>query len=140
MSSIGSSKNAPQQTYERSKFEVEDFLAQFFKNTGSPVIIFRPPGVYGKWSRPNFNSVVATFCFNIANELPIQIHDPKTIVKLLYVDDLVTQIIASLGQNNRKIWYPKLKFIKEISLEKLAALINSFEMGRKKFICRKCRH
>lgn len=131
MSSIRSSPNASPQTYDFSKFEVEDFLVQFSKNTGNPVTIFKPPGVFGKWSRPNFNSVVATFCFNIANNLPIEIHDEKKSIKLLYVDDLISQIIEAIEKPTKEIWHPKFEPIYEISLKNLAESISSFEEGRK---------
>ncbi|MDC3312284.1 NAD-dependent epimerase/dehydratase family protein [Alphaproteobacteria bacterium] len=127
---MNASKNAMPQTYERSKFEVENFFTNFSEKNDNPLTIFRPPGVFGKWSRPNFNSVVATFCSNIAHDLPITINDPQALVHLLYIDDLVNQIIAHVEQPHEKVSYPKCELVEEISVQNLANLISSFEEAR----------
>lgn len=82
--------------YGRSKRAAEDELTSFSRRTGAPVRIFRLPGVFGKWCRPNYNSVVATFCHNIARDLPIEVSDPGNAVTLVHVDDVVTSFLAEL--------------------------------------------
>ena len=82
--------------YGRSKKAGEDLFLQYGKETGARVLIYRFPNLFGKWCRPNYNSAVATFCNNIANDLPIQVNDPAVELELLYVDDLVDEMIACL--------------------------------------------
>lgn len=69
---------------------------EYQKETGVKVLVYRFPNLYGKWCRPNYNSAVATFCNNIANDLPIQVNDPDVELELLYIDDLVEEMIAAL--------------------------------------------
>jgi UDP-2-acetamido-2,6-beta-L-arabino-hexul-4-ose reductase len=83
--------------YSRSKRGAELAAERLAKDTGNPVTIYRLPGVFGKWCRPDYNSVVATFCHHIANDLPIQINDPATRIRLVYVDDVVSSFIADLN-------------------------------------------
>lgn len=83
--------------YGRSKKAGEDLFLEYGKETGSKVLVYRFPNLYGKWCRPNYNSVVATFCNNIANDLPITVNDPKVELDLLYIDDLVDEMIAALN-------------------------------------------
>ena len=82
--------------YGRSKKAGEDLFLQYSEENGVRVKIFRFPNLFGKWCRPNYNSAVATFCNNIANDLPIQVNDPKTELELLYIDDLVSEMILCL--------------------------------------------
>lgn len=82
--------------YGRSKLAAEVTVQTLAETTGNPCIIFRLPGVFGKWCKPNYNSVVATFCNNIARELPIQINDPAAYVRLVYVDDVIAAFLAAL--------------------------------------------
>ncbi len=82
--------------YGRSKKAGEDLFFGYSKETGTKVLVYRFPNLFGKWSRPNYNSAVATFCNNIANDLPIQINDRATELELLYIDDLVDEMIAAL--------------------------------------------
>ncbi len=82
--------------YGRSKKAGEDLFLDYGKDAGAKVLIFRFPNLYGKWCRPNYNSAVATFCNNIANNLPIQVNDPSVELELLYIDDLVEEMIAAL--------------------------------------------
>lgn len=83
--------------YGESKRAAELAVEGLAKRTGNPARIYRLPGVFGKWCRPNYNSVVATFCHNIANDLPIQINDPAAVIKLVYVDDVLDEFIDALG-------------------------------------------
>ena len=88
--------------YGRSKKAGEDLFLQYGKETGAKVLVYRFPNLYGKWCRPNYNSAVATFCNNIANDLPITVNDPSVELELLYIDDLIEEMIAALkGQEHR---------------------------------------
>lgn len=82
--------------YGRSKKAGEELFFDYAKETGAKVLIYRFPNLFGKWCRPNYNSAVATFCNNIANDLPIQVNDPKVELELLYIDDLIAEMIAVL--------------------------------------------
>ncbi len=82
--------------YGRSKKAGEELMFQYGKETGAKVLVYRFPNLYGKWCRPNYNSAVATFCNNIANDLPIQVNDPNVDMELLYVDDLVDEMMCAL--------------------------------------------
>ena len=88
--------------YGRSKKAGEDLFLEYGRETGAKVLVYRFPNLYGKWCRPNYNSAVATFCNNIANDLPIQVNDPSVELELLYIDDLVDEMILALkGQEHR---------------------------------------
>jgi UDP-2-acetamido-2,6-beta-L-arabino-hexul-4-ose reductase len=89
---------ATESDYGRSKRRAEDALLEFGAVTSAPVYLFRLPNVFGKWSRPNYNSAVATFCHNIARDLPITIHDPSSSLTLAYVDDVINAFLALLDQ------------------------------------------
>ena len=82
--------------YGRSKKAGEDLFLQYHQETGAKVLIYRFPNLFGKWCRPNYNSAVATFCNNIANDLPIQVNDPSVELELLYIDDLVSEMLNAL--------------------------------------------
>ncbi len=82
--------------YGRSKKAGEELFFEYAKETGAKVLVYRFPNLFGKWCRPNYNSAVATFCNNIANDLPIQINDRATVLELLYIDDLVDEMICAL--------------------------------------------
>lgn len=85
--------------YGESKKAGEELFFDYSKETGIKVLVYRFPNLFGKWCRPNYNSAVATFCNNIANELPIQINDPSVELELLYIDDLVEEMMAALSGN-----------------------------------------
>lgn len=82
--------------YGRSKKAGEELFFDYGKETGAKVFVYRFPNLFGKWCRPNYNSVVATFCNNIANDLPVQVNDRSTELEFLYIDDLVDEMIAAL--------------------------------------------
>ena len=87
--------------YGKSKKAGEELMFRYGEETGAKVLVYRFPNLYGKWCRPNYNSAVATFCNNIANGLPIQVNDPNVIMELLYVDDLIEEMICALqGQEH----------------------------------------
>lgn len=82
--------------YGKSKKAGEELFFEYSKETGAKVLVYRFPNLYGKWCRPNYNSAVATFCNNIANDLPITVNDPSVDMELLYIDDLVEEMIDAL--------------------------------------------
>ena len=82
--------------YGKSKLAGEELFFDYSKQTGAKVLVYRFPNLFGKWCRPNYNSAVATFCNNIANDLPIQVNDRSTELELLYIDDLVDEMVAAI--------------------------------------------
>ena len=82
--------------YGRSKKAGEELMFDYGRENGVKVLVYRFPNLFGKWCRPNYNSAVATFCYNIANDLPIQVNDPNVDMELLYIDDLVEEMICAL--------------------------------------------
>ena len=82
--------------YGKSKKAGEELMFQYGEETGARVLVYRFPNLYGKWCRPNYNSAIATFCYNIANDLPITVNDPTVDMELLYIDDLVEEMICAL--------------------------------------------
>jgi UDP-2-acetamido-2,6-beta-L-arabino-hexul-4-ose reductase len=83
--------------YGKSKLAGEELFFDYAQETGAKVLVYRFPNLFGKWCRPNYNSVVATFCHNIAHDLPIQVNDPSVQLEMLYIDDLVEEMIAALS-------------------------------------------
>ena len=97
-----------QSDYGRSKKAGEDLVFQYAAETGAPVYVYRFPNLFGKWCRPNYNSVVATFCHNIARDLPITVSDPSAQLELLYIDDLVSGMLDLLEGKVRRCEYDGL--------------------------------
>ena len=85
--------------YGRSKRAGEELFFDYSAETGARVLVYRFPNLFGKWCRPNYNSAVATFCYNTANDLPITVNDRNTELELLYIDDLVTEMLDALENN-----------------------------------------
>jgi UDP-2-acetamido-2,6-beta-L-arabino-hexul-4-ose reductase len=116
--------------YGLSKKKAEDLLTEYQSQTGAPVYIYRLPGVFGKWSRPNYNTVVATFCHNIARGLGIQVSDPERVIELAYIDDVVKGFVGILSKPVRNLHYCQVTPTYEVSLGDLAELIYSFRNSR----------
>ncbi len=112
--------------YGTSKRGAENAAVRLAEQTGNPVSIYRLPGVFGKWSRPNYNSVVATFCHNIANDLSIQISDPVLEINLVYVDDVVDAFIRIIGAMPAGVSWPEVTPVYRIGLGDLADQIRAF--------------
>lgn len=112
--------------YGRSKLAAEQAVQALGQSTGNPCVIFRLPGVFGKWCKPNYNSVVATLCHNIARGLPIQINDPAADLRLVYVDDVVTALLAALDTLAPGCVQATVQPEYTISLGELAAQIRAF--------------
>jgi len=126
-----SAQAAQDNPYGKSKKAAEDLVLAHGQETGARVLVYRLPNVFGKWCRPNYNSVVATFCHNIARGLPITIHDPSTELNLVYIDDVVTEFVGALhGQAHSLNDYRAVPVTHHISLGALADLLYSFRDSR----------
>ena len=126
-----SSQAALDNPYGQSKKAGEELMFQYSKDTGARVLVYRFPNLFGKWCRPNYNSVVATFCNNIANGLPIQINDPSVILNFVYIDDVVDQLIYSLsGKEYKEGKYCYVPIVYKVRLGDIADLLHSFDKGR----------
>lgn len=97
--------------YGRSKKAGEDLFLQYGEENGVKVLVYRFPNLYGKWCRPNYNSAIATFCNNIANDLPITVNDPSVELEVLYIDDLVDEMIEALHGREHRCEFDGLKVI-----------------------------
>ena len=115
--------------YGRSKLEAENLLIKYMKDTGSPVYIYRLPNVFGKWCKPNYNSVIATFCNNIANDLPIKINDENTTLSLVYIDDVCRSFVERLTQN-KDPGFQVIEPIYSTTLGFVESTLNFFKEGR----------
>lgn len=126
--------------YGKSKLAGEELFFEYGKETGAKILIYRFPNLFGKWCRPNYNSAVATFCNNYANDLPIQVSDPSVELELLYIDDLVNEMIDALegkenhcefqgveaiGNSNGRYCYIPMTY--KVTLGKIVELLNSFK-------------
>ncbi len=115
--------------YGRSKKKCEEILIDFQKKNNSIVNILRLPNVYGKWSKPNYNSAVATFCHNLSRNIKLRIDNNKSNLKLLYIDDLMNQIFKMIQFQNKKI-FPIIKDVKKINLGELVKKLNLIKNKR----------
>lgn len=114
--------------YGESKRAGENLLFEYSKETGAKVLVYRFPNLFGKWCRPNYNSAVATFCNNIANDLPIKVNDPSVVMHLVYIDDVVDELINALGGNeHRRGDYCYVPVEHTITLGEIVDLIYSFK-------------
>ncbi len=99
--------------YGKSKLAGENLFFDYGKETGAKVLVYRFPNLFGKWCRPNYNSAVATFCNNIANDLPIQVNDRNIELELLYIDDLIEEMMAALSGSEHHCEYVGLNPIEK---------------------------
>lgn len=126
--------------YGRSKLAGEELFFAYGKETGVPVLVYRFPNLFGKWCRPNYNSVVATFCYNLSHDLPIQVNDPSTQLELLYIDDLMEELLDALeGHPHRCDYQGLMPLLKEdgqycyasptheVTLGEIVELLKSFK-------------
>lgn len=119
-------------SYGRSKKAGEDLLFDYNKEIGAKVYVYRLPNLFGKWSKPNYNSVVSTFCYNIARDLDIQINDPESELDLCYIDDVIDEFLKALTDNPTKEGeFCVVPTIHKVKLSKIAELIQSFKESRK---------
>ena len=114
--------------YGESKRAGEQLLFEYSRETGAKVLVYRFPNIFGKWCRPNYNSAVATFCNNIANDLPITVNDPSVVMNLVYIDDVVDELIGALsGKEHYNGDYCEVAVVHTITLGGIVGLINSFK-------------
>ena len=120
--------------YGQSKLAAELEVEAFARETGNSVVIYRLPGVFGKWCKPNYNSVVATFCYNTVHGLPIQVNDSETVLQLVYIDDLIDEFLRVLDNVQPGFVWGKIDNIYSIALDKLAEQITEFRNCRTNLI------
>ena len=120
--------------YGKSKLSAEVSLEKLAEETGNPVHIYRLPNVFGKWCKPNYNSVVSTFCYNIANDLPIEINDKSSLLKLVHIDYVVADFLRVLDSDFKGFLKTEIKPQYETTLGKLARQIYSFKESRNNLI------
>ena len=117
--------------YGESKKAGEDLLFSYSMETGAKILIYRFPNVFGKWCMPNYNSAVATFCHNIAHDLPVQVNDPSVIMNLVYIDDVVNELINAIeGKESKVDKFCEVPVVHTVKLGEIADLIKSFKKSR----------
>lgn len=120
--------------YGVSKRAAEDALKAYEHATGAAVYVYRLPNVFGKWSRPNFNSVVATFCYNIARGLPIEVHDRNAPIELVYIDDVVGAMSDLVDQPDRAGAFLEVRPAYRTTVGELADVIGRFRDSRSSLV------
>jgi len=120
--------------YGKSKLEAESHLLNYSKLTGSPIYIFRLSHVMGKWCRPNYNSVIATFCYNISHALPVSIYDPDYLLKIVYIDDLVDTFSQIINGEYSQLEFCTVEPTYEVTVGDLASQIQKFSDSRKSLV------
>lgn len=114
--------------YGESKRAGERLMFDYSKETGAKVLVYRFPNVFGKWCRPNYNSAVATFCNNIANDLPIQVNDPSVVMNLVYIDDVMEELIAALSHSEHyEGEFCVVPAVDTVTLGRIVELLYSFK-------------
>ena len=119
--------------YGKSKRAGEDSFFSYSDETGAKVLVYRFPNVFGKWARPNYNSAVATFCNNIAHSLPIKVNDRNVNMTLVYIDDVVKELIGGLtGKETRDGRFCKVPVVHKITLGEIVDMLYSFKESRER--------
>ncbi|OFY38936.1 MAG: capsular biosynthesis protein [Bacteroidetes bacterium GWF2_40_14] len=117
--------------YGQSKKAGEDLVFTYAKETGAKVFVYRFPNIFGKWCRPNYNSGVATFCHNIVNDLPITISNRDNMLHLVYIDDVMEELIGALqGNEHREVDYCFVPTVHTVTLGNIVDLLYSFKASR----------
>jgi len=127
-SSIQANQNT---SYGKSKIKAERILLQYKKETKSKVLIYRLPNIFGKWSKPHYNSAVATFCYQVARKKKISLFNKRSKITLLYIDDLIKQFLRKINKKNEKKTFPLVENTYRISVLELSNLIKSFNKKNK---------
>jgi UDP-2-acetamido-2,6-beta-L-arabino-hexul-4-ose reductase len=120
--------------YGTSKLAAENALLELNQTTGCSVYIYRLPNVFGKWARPNYNSAVATFCHNVARDLPVQINDPDAVIQLVYIDDLIASFLGLLDGVEESTPFAEVEPVYQITVGELAAQLQRFKATRANLI------
>jgi UDP-2-acetamido-2,6-beta-L-arabino-hexul-4-ose reductase len=115
--------------YGSSKLMAEEALLALTRETGTPTYIYRLPNVFGKWCKPNYNSAVATFCYNVVHDLPIKINDPSSCIPLVYVDDVIADFLLMIDQHPEH-GYREVSPVYEITVGELARQLYEFKESR----------
>ena len=114
--------------YGKSKLEAENMLFDYEEETGAKALVYRLPNLFGKWCRPNYNSAVATFCNNIAKDLPITVNDPSVELELLYIDDFVDEMLNALeGKETRQGNFCYFSVTHKVTLGEIVELLENFK-------------
>ena len=114
--------------YGKSKLEAENMLFDYEEETGAKALVYRLPNLFGKWCRPNYNSAVATFCNNIAKDLPITVNDPSVELELLYIDDFVDEMLNALeGKETKSDKLCTFSVTHKVTLGEIVELLESFK-------------
>ncbi len=114
--------------YGKSKLEAENMLFAYGKETGAKALVYRLPNLFGKWCRPNYNSAVATFCNNIAKDLPITVNDPAVELELLYIDDFVDEMLNALeGKETKNGGFCAFSVTHKVTLGEIVELLEAFK-------------
>lgn len=117
--------------YGVSKKAGEDLILKYGEDNGVKTLVYRLPNLFGKWSRPNYNSAIATFCYNIAHDMPITVNDREHMMTIVYIDDVIDEFLRALkGCENRDGNYCKVPVEHKIKLGEIADLIYSFRQSR----------
>jgi len=119
--------------YGKSKLESETLLLSYAKQTNANIYIYKLPNVFGKWSKPNYNSVISTWCNNIANNLDIQVNDKNVELNLVYIDDVTESFIQKLNFNSKEQYF-KINTIYKKTLGEISELLYQFKENRKTLI------
>ncbi len=113
--------------YGRSKKAGEELILEYGRDTGARVYLYRLPNVFGKWCRPNYNSFIATLCYNTINDLPTTIDDARHLMRLVYIDDLVMEMASLAATKSRETGFCEVSPIYHVTLGRIAKLIGSFQ-------------
>ena len=125
-----STQAALENPYGRSKAAAEKALQQYHEATGASVYILRLPNVFGKWTKPNYNSAVATFCYNTVNGLPIVVHDASAVLNLVYIDDVIATMMRLLESEAETPGFVPVSPVYETTVGEVAGIIANFRRGR----------
>ncbi len=115
--------------YGKSKLEAENHLMAYAQKSNARVLIYRLPNVFGKWCKPNYNSVIATWCFNINNNIPLQVNDVNHSLNLVYIDDVINSFLSNL-ENEQKTGYCDISIIYKKTLGEIKSLLEKFKKNR----------
>jgi UDP-2-acetamido-2,6-beta-L-arabino-hexul-4-ose reductase len=119
--------------YGKSKLGSEEALRSYAQKTGASIFIYRLPNVFGKWCKPNYNSVVATWCYNITHDIPLQINDKNTLLTLVYIDDVVESFVSHLNDKSSNLEC-HIGTTYQKNLGKIASLLEEFKESRTSLI------
>ena len=119
--------------YGKSKLEAEQLLLNYANNTNSKIFIYQLPNIFGKWSKPNYNSVISTWCYNVSHDLEIQINDPKIELNLAYIDDVINDFIEKLDYSGDDKYFT-IDTVYKKTLGEIQELLLTFKENRKSLV------